>query len=76
MATPNPRRRWPNVLLLVGAVAALVGLLSASSDIGTRTKATVSGGPSGAYHCSFSRYWMYGASDFIGKHSSSGCTTP
>jgi len=34
MATPDPRRRWSNALLLVGVAAAFVGLLSAISVIG------------------------------------------
>jgi len=45
-------------------------------DIGAKTKETVSGGPNGAYHCTFSHYWTYGAGDYLGKRFSTSCTTP
>ena len=44
--------------------------------IGANTKATIHGGPLGAFQCSFSHYWTYGSGNYAGKHFSTSCTTP
>ena len=50
--------------------------VKASPDIGAETKATISGGPTGGFHCYFTHYWTYGAIEYVGKRFSTSCTAP